>query len=183
MTLRGERRIRLALQRERRVSAPQAQYAKAQLELFEAWYRIGARRRGRLTPCASSIPIPRASRPGSSSQGGPDLGSGPLVERRRVFRRAYDGFRTFALNEPRGFEAVVGALLCEPAARDCAAGLIFFNNAGYLGMCGHATIGAAVTLAHMGRLAPGAPVRNAGGIVTWSCTTARRQRSRTCRAS
>jgi 4-hydroxyproline epimerase len=87
--------------------------------------------------------------------GGPDLGSGPLVERRRIFAERYDGFRSFALNEPRGFEAVVGALLCESTASDCDAGLIFFNNAGYLGMCGHATIGAAVTLAHMGRLAPG----------------------------
>ena len=87
--------------------------------------------------------------------GGPDLGCGSLVERRRIFGERYDGFRTFALNEPRGFEAVVGALLCEPTARDCDAGLIFFNNAGYLGMCGHATIGAAVTLAHMGRLSAG----------------------------
>ena len=50
---------------------------------------------------------------------------------------------------------MVGALLCEPTAPDCAAGLIFFNNAGYLGMCGHGTIGAAVTLAHLGRIAPG----------------------------
>ena len=87
--------------------------------------------------------------------GGPDLGSGPLAKRRRIFAERHDGFRTFALNEPRGFDAVVGALLCEPTSSDCAAGLIFFNNAGYLGMCGHGTIGAAVTLAHMGRLAPG----------------------------
>lgn len=87
--------------------------------------------------------------------GGPDLGSGPLARRRRLFAERHDGFRTFALNEPRGFDAVVGGLLCEPAAPGCAAGLIFFNNAGYLGMCGHGTIGAAVTLAHMGRLAPG----------------------------
>ena len=87
--------------------------------------------------------------------GGPDLGSGSLAARRRIFVERYDGFRTFTLNEPRGFEAMVGALLCEPTARDCAAGLVFFNNVGTLGMCGHATIGAAVTLAHMGRLAPG----------------------------
>ncbi len=87
--------------------------------------------------------------------GGPDLGSWPLSERRRVFAERHDGFRTFALNEPRGFDAMVGALLCEPVDPGCAAGLIFFNNAGYLGMCGHGTIGAAVTLAHMGRLAPG----------------------------
>jgi 4-hydroxyproline epimerase len=87
--------------------------------------------------------------------GGPDLGQGSLAERRQAFADRHDGFRTFALNEPRGFEAMVGALLCEPAAQDCSAGLIFFNNAGYLGMCGHATIGAAVTLARLGRLAHG----------------------------
>ena len=87
--------------------------------------------------------------------GGPDLGSGPLAERRRRFAAQHDGVRTFVLNEPRGFDAVVGALLCEPSLPDCAAGLIFFNNAGYLGMCGHGTIGAAVTLAHMGRLRAG----------------------------
>jgi 4-hydroxyproline epimerase len=87
--------------------------------------------------------------------GGPDLGTGPLADRCRTFAERHDHVRTFVLNEPRGFDAMVGALLCEPVSRDCAAGLIFFNNAGYLGMCGHATIGAAVTLAHMGRLAPG----------------------------
>ncbi|MCJ2050585.1 proline racemase family protein [Methylobacterium sp. J-070] len=87
--------------------------------------------------------------------GGPDLGSGPLDARRRLFAARHDGVRTFVLNEPRGYDAMVGALLCEPTAPDCAAGLIFFNNAGFLGMCGHGTIGAAVTLAHLGRLAPG----------------------------
>ena len=87
--------------------------------------------------------------------GGPDLGSGSLAERRRRFSQRHDAVRTFVLNEPRGFDAVVGALLCEPSVPDCAAGLIFFNNAGYLGMCGHGTIGAAVTLAHMGRLQAG----------------------------
>jgi len=88
--------------------------------------------------------------------GGPDLGRGPLDERRRLFAEAHDHYRTFTLNEPRGFEAMVGALLCEPVDPTCAAGLIFFNNAGYLGMCGHATIGAAVSLAHMGKIDPGA---------------------------
>lgn len=88
-------------------------------------------------------------------EGGPALGDGPLAERRRLFAERFDGVRAFALNEPRGFEAMVGALLCEPTDPGCAAGLIFFNNAGFLGMCGHATIGAAVTLAHMGRIDPG----------------------------
>lgn len=87
--------------------------------------------------------------------GGPDLGGGPLDERRARFAAEFDSLRSFAVNEPRGSDAVVGALLCEPVDPACAAGLIFFNNVGYLGMCGHGTIGAAVTLAHMGRIGPG----------------------------
>jgi len=88
-------------------------------------------------------------------EGGPDLGKGPLSERRAIFARDFDSYRSFAVNEPRGYDALVGALLCEPVDSSCAAGLIFFNNVGYLGMCGHGTIGAAVTLAHMGRIGPG----------------------------
>jgi 4-hydroxyproline epimerase len=87
--------------------------------------------------------------------GGPDLGSGPLDARRARFAAEFDSLRSFAVNEPRGSDAVVGALLCEPVDPACAAGLIFFNNVGYLGMCGHGAIGAAVTLAHMGRILPG----------------------------
>ena len=88
-------------------------------------------------------------------EGGPELGSGTLAERRARFSAHHDGWRTFALNEPRGFDAMVGALLCEPTEPGCVAGLIFFNNAGMLGMCGHGTIGAAVSLAHLGRIEPG----------------------------
>ena len=87
--------------------------------------------------------------------GGPSLGDGPLAERRARFAREFDHVRRFAVNEPRGHDAIVGALLCEPHDKSCAAGVIFFNNVGYIGMCGHGTIGLAVTLAHMGRLKPG----------------------------
>ncbi len=87
--------------------------------------------------------------------GGPALGNGPLAERVRRFASEFDNYRSFAVNEPRGNDAVVGALLCAPVNPQCAAGLIFFNNVGYLGMCGHGTIGAAVTLAHMGRIGLG----------------------------
>ncbi len=88
-------------------------------------------------------------------EGGPPLGNGPLPERLKRFAAEFDRYRSFAVNEPRGNDAVVGALLCEPVNPACAAGLIFFNNVGYLGMCGHGTIGAAVTLAHMGRIGVG----------------------------
>ena len=88
-------------------------------------------------------------------EGGPDLGSGPLSESLKRFQTDYDAVRSFAVNEPRGYDALVGALLCEPHDPSCAAGVIFFNNGGYLGMCGHGTIGVAVTLHHMGRIGLG----------------------------
>ena len=87
--------------------------------------------------------------------GGPDLGLGCLAERRERFRRDLDSFRSAVVNEPRGSDTLVGALLCAPVDSACAAGVIFFNNVGYLGMCGHGTIGVVATLAALGRLAPG----------------------------
>ena len=87
--------------------------------------------------------------------GGPELESGSLSERRRRFRETADHFRQCVINEPRGWEALVGALLCEPTDSSCAAGVIFFNNTGYLGMCGHGAIGVAVTLYHLGRVGLG----------------------------
>ena len=87
--------------------------------------------------------------------GGPELGGGTVAEKLRVFRERFDGFRAAAVNEPRGSDVLVGALLTEPADPSCAAGVIFFNNVGYLGMCGHGAIGLVVTLAHLGRIAPG----------------------------
>ena len=87
--------------------------------------------------------------------GGPDLGTGPLAARRERFRREFDHYRSAVVNEPRGSEVVVGALLVEPEDKSCAAGVIFFNNIGYIGMCGHGTIGLITTLAHLKRLQPG----------------------------
>jgi len=86
---------------------------------------------------------------------GPDLGIGPLAERLERFRKQHDEFRCAVVNEPRGSDVMVGALLCEPVDRQCAAGVIFFNNVGYLGMCGHGTIGLVATLAYMNRIQPG----------------------------
>jgi 4-hydroxyproline epimerase len=87
--------------------------------------------------------------------GGPDLGTGPLPERLERFRREHDGFRSAVVNEPRGSDVMVGALLCDPVDPACAAGVIFFNNVGYLGMCGHGTIGLLATLSFLNRIKPG----------------------------
>lgn len=88
-------------------------------------------------------------------EGGPDLGHGPLAERAKRLRERFDAHRSAIINEPRGSDVMVGALLVEPHAPGCAAGVIFFNNVGVLGMCGHGTIGVVVSLAHLGRLQPG----------------------------
>ncbi len=99
--------------------------------------------------------------------GGPDLGGGSLAERRERFQREFDRYRSAVVNEPRGSDPVVGALLVPPQDPTCAAGVIFFNNIGYLGMCGHGTIGVVATLAHLGRLKIGKHrIETPVGIVT-----------------
>lgn len=87
--------------------------------------------------------------------GGPDLGDGPLAERLVRLRDQYDDFRCAIVNEPRGSDAIVGALLCTPADRSCVTGVIYFNSVSYLGMCGHGTIGVVATLKYLNRLGPG----------------------------
>lgn len=87
--------------------------------------------------------------------GGPDLGRGSLSERLGRLRDAEDWLRTSLCLEPRASEAAVGALLCEPDDARNDAAVIFFNNSGYLGMCGHGTIGLVATLEYLGRMTPG----------------------------
>jgi 4-hydroxyproline epimerase len=89
-------------------------------------------------------------------EGGPDLGEGPLVERAQRFREYFDDYRCAIVNEPRGSDPLVGALLVKPHRSDCAFGVIYFNNVGYLGMCGHGTIGLIASLQFAGKLKPGA---------------------------
>ncbi|GAB4533324.1 MAG: proline racemase family protein [Roseibium sp.] len=87
--------------------------------------------------------------------GGPDLGSGALAERAARLEAEHLDFCASVVLEPRGHDAIIGALLVPPDDPDCVAGVIYFNNLNNLGMCGHATIGLGVTLAHLGRIGPG----------------------------
>lgn len=99
--------------------------------------------------------------------GGPELGEGSVAERVALFREKFDHFRSAVVNEPRGSDVMVGGMLVASQNADCAVGVIFFNNVGYLGMCGHGTIGLIVTLAHLGRIAPGLhKIETPVGIVT-----------------
>ena len=87
--------------------------------------------------------------------GFPDLGTGTMAERRAVLAAQHDAWRATTVQEPRGNDVIVGALLCEPVDKANAAGVVFFNNTGYLGMCGHGTIGLVASLAYLGRIQPG----------------------------
>ncbi len=87
--------------------------------------------------------------------GGPDLGAGDMASRRDRFRADHDAWRRALVNEPRGSDVIVGALMCAPLDPASACGVIFFNNVGFIGMCGHGTIGLVATLAHLGRIGPG----------------------------
>ncbi len=84
--------------------------------------------------------------------GFPDLGAGSVSDRLTKMRSDFDHLRSGIVNEPRGFPAIVGALLCESDTDDSDSGVIFFNNTGYLQMCGHGTIGVVKTLDYLGRL-------------------------------
>ena len=99
--------------------------------------------------------------------GGPGLGDGSMAERLNIFRSRFDHFRSAVVNEPRGSDAMVGALLCKPVDPSCAAGVIFFNNVGYLGMCGHGSIGLIVSLNYLGHITLGQhKIETPVGVVT-----------------
>jgi 4-hydroxyproline epimerase len=97
----------------------------------------------------------------------PDLGGGSIADQSNVFRTQHDWLRSSVANEPRGHDAMVGALLLPPSEPDCLCGVIFFNNVSTLNMCIHGTIGLGVTLAHMGKISAGAhKIDTPVGVIT-----------------
>jgi 4-hydroxyproline epimerase len=99
--------------------------------------------------------------------GGPKLEGNSAAAKLEFFRKHHDSFRSAVVSEPRGSDVLVGGMLVEPTDKSCAAAIIFFNNVGYLGMCGHGTIGLIATLAHMGRVKPGEhKIETPVGVVT-----------------
>lgn len=87
--------------------------------------------------------------------GGPSIPGKGAATARDFLRQQEDWMRCALIHEPRGFEAVVGAFLCEPLDETCASGVVFFNNAGYLNGCLHGSIGVVETLAYLGKISPG----------------------------
>ncbi len=88
-------------------------------------------------------------------EGGPDLGRGSMAQRLAIFKKDFDHYRRAIVGDPRGSDVIVGAMLLDPVDPKNAAGLLFFNNTGYLGMCGHGAMGFMVTLFYLGRIGIG----------------------------
>jgi len=101
--------------------------------------------------------------------GFPELGTMPLAQRVEVLRASHDNYRAAAATEPRASDVMVGAFLMPPVEPGSVASVIYFNNAGYLGMCGHGTIGLIATLQYLGRIEPGVH-RIDTPVGTVSCT-------------
>lgn len=100
-------------------------------------------------------------------EGAPDFGGGSVASQARVFRERYDYFRSATVNEPRGSDFLVGAVIVPPSDPCAVCGVIFYNNVGLLNACGHGTIGLAATLMHLGRIGVGEhPIETPVGIVT-----------------
>jgi 4-hydroxyproline epimerase len=83
------------------------------------------------------------------------VAQGSVAAQLAFLQQHHDTLRTTILHEPRGSDVMVGAYLVEPGREDCQFGVIFFNNVGYLGMCGHGMIGVIATLSFLGRIQPG----------------------------
>jgi len=88
-------------------------------------------------------------------EGWPPLEAATMEGRREELVRRDDSLRRAVVLEPRGHEAIVGALLTPPVSAGAAAGVVFFNNVGPLWMCGHGLIGVVRTLEFLGRIGPG----------------------------
>ena len=84
-----------------------------------------------------------------------DLGTGSVADKLSALKAHHDDLRRTVLLEPRGSDVLVGAYLVPPADPTCQFGVIYFNNVGYLGMCGHGTIGLIASLAYLGKVQPG----------------------------
>lgn len=92
-----------------------------------------------------------------------------IEERLQKYHAQYDALRRAVACEPRGSDVLVGAVFCPPADSSCVAGVLYFNNVGFLNMCGHATIGVAITLAHLGRITAGTHrLETRAGVVTFT---------------
>lgn len=99
--------------------------------------------------------------------GGPVIPERGALAARGFLSKEADWLRCALIHEPRGFEAVVGAYLCEPADESCVTGVVFFNNTGYLNGCIHGTIGVVETLAHLARIGAGSHrIETPVGVVT-----------------
>jgi 4-hydroxyproline epimerase len=99
--------------------------------------------------------------------GFPPLHGATLRERSADVASRHRRLATAIVDEPRGNEPMVGALLTEPQDGRCVTGVIFFDRSLVLGMCGHGMIGLIETMRRLGRIGAGEHlVETPAGVVT-----------------
>ena len=67
-------------------------------------------------------------------EGGPELGTGSMTERRQILSDQFGDFCSSVISEPRASNVWVGGLLCQPVNPEAATGIIYFNSAGVINM-------------------------------------------------
>jgi proline racemase len=88
----------------------------------------------------------------------PTIRGATMAEKRDQLRQEHDSIRKSLVLEPRGHDAIVLAFLLPPTRDDADLGVVFANDAGYLGMCGHGSIGLVTTAVAMGLVPAVEPV-------------------------
>ena len=86
--------------------------------------------------------------------GGPLLAGATMSERRQDFVNRFDWVRRSLMFEPRGHDAMSGAILYPPLRPDCDIAILYIEVTGCLPMCGHGTIGSVTFALEQGLVAP-----------------------------
>jgi proline racemase len=90
--------------------------------------------------------------------GVPPVRGATMADKRAALQRDHDHLRRALVLEPRGHDAIVLAYLLPPCDPAADLGVVFANDAGYLGMCGHGAIGVATVAVALGMVPAVEPV-------------------------
>jgi proline racemase len=102
----------------------------------------------------SAIDSHTAGEPTRIVTGGiPVVRGASMAEKRAAMQRDLDWLRRAVILEPRGHDAIVAAFLLPPCDPEADLGVVFANDVGYLGMCGHGAIGVATVAVQTGMVA------------------------------
>ncbi len=95
-----------------------------------------------------------AGEPARLIVGGVDPVGETMQEKRAFFMEHYDHIRLLLTSEPRGHRDMFAACVTEPVSAGARFGLIYMDACRYPYLCGHATMGAVMSLIEAGAIDP-----------------------------